>query len=375
MRDGEADALITLAPAPSLRPLAELERRGSGGSAFDDLGRGAVLGVSGLAAGRAAPRRARPLDRGDLDAGGAAVPRRRRRRRGRGRDPDAGADGGDRVRLARTARERDRAPAGASRRCPAELDRELAPRRHADRSAGRPTPTSPPAVVWLLSDDAAQVNGEILRLDGGYTITGGLAARPERVERSDDGGSCRRDPPDRVRSRARGSWPSTCWSERSARCSSTPASRTTPDEVLVPALARAGRRARSDPRCPTPISTTAAATRGCASATRGALFACHEHDRRWIESNAAMLAENYRWHELYGLDELGEAEQRERLELLGGDAPIDLGLARRRDDPARSRPPVGGASPARPHARAHRHLGARRPDRDHHRRGAAGRHL
>ena len=59
----------------------------------------------------------------------------------------------------------------------------------------------------------------------------------------------------------------------------------------------------------------------------GALFACHEADRRWIESNAAMLAENYRWHELYGLTPLDEAEQRERLALLGGDAPIDLGLA------------------------------------------------
>jgi NAD(P)-dependent dehydrogenase (short-subunit alcohol dehydrogenase family) len=32
-------------------------------------------------------------------------------------------------------------------------------------------------IAWLLSDDADQVNGEILRLDGGYTITAG--SRPD----------------------------------------------------------------------------------------------------------------------------------------------------------------------------------------------------
>jgi glyoxylase-like metal-dependent hydrolase (beta-lactamase superfamily II) len=58
----------------------------------------------------------------------------------------------------------------------------------------------------------------------------------------------------------------------------------------------------------------------------GALFACHELDRRWIESNAAMLAENYLWHEPYGLDGPDDTGQREMLAQLGGDAPIDLGL-------------------------------------------------
>jgi glyoxylase-like metal-dependent hydrolase (beta-lactamase superfamily II) len=57
-----------------------------------------------------------------------------------------------------------------------------------------------------------------------------------------------------------------------------------------------------------------------------ALLACHERDRRWIESNAAMLAENYRWHEVYGFEPLDESEQRERLALLGGDTPVDVGL-------------------------------------------------
>jgi glyoxylase-like metal-dependent hydrolase (beta-lactamase superfamily II) len=52
---------------------------------------------------------------------------------------------------------------------------------------------------------------------------------------------------------------------------------------------------------------------------------CGEADRRWIESNACMLAENYRWSEPYGFslgeDALGWIERE-----LGGDAPIDVGL-------------------------------------------------
>ena len=34
----------------------------------------------------------------------------------------------------------------------------------------------------------------------------------------------------------------------------------------------------------------------------GARLACHELDRRWIESAEAMVAENYRWHEAHGFD-------------------------------------------------------------------------
>jgi glyoxylase-like metal-dependent hydrolase (beta-lactamase superfamily II) len=52
---------------------------------------------------------------------------------------------------------------------------------------------------------------------------------------------------------------------------------------------------------------------------------CGEPDRRWIESNACMLAENYRWAEPYGLslddEALGWIERE-----LGGDAPVDVGL-------------------------------------------------
>ena len=57
-----------------------------------------------------------------------------------------------------------------------------------------------------------------------------------------------------------------------------------------------------------------------------ARFACHELDRRWIESNKALVAENYLWHEAYGFDEPDEAGRAELVSLCGGDAPIDEGL-------------------------------------------------
>jgi glyoxylase-like metal-dependent hydrolase (beta-lactamase superfamily II) len=54
-------------------------------------------------------------------------------------------------------------------------------------------------------------------------------------------------------------------------------------------------------------------------------IACGELDRRWVESNEAILAENYRWFEAYGFtlgpDVLAFIERE-----LGGDAPVDLGL-------------------------------------------------
>jgi glyoxylase-like metal-dependent hydrolase (beta-lactamase superfamily II) len=57
----------------------------------------------------------------------------------------------------------------------------------------------------------------------------------------------------------------------------------------------------------------------------GARFLCGELDRAWIESNAAMLAGNYRWYEAYGFGP--SAEDVAFLEHeLGGDAPIDVGL-------------------------------------------------
>ena len=57
-----------------------------------------------------------------------------------------------------------------------------------------------------------------------------------------------------------------------------------------------------------------------------ALLACHELDRPWIASNAAMLEQNYLWYQDHGFEPVDEQERGEMLELLGGDAPIDLGL-------------------------------------------------
>jgi glyoxylase-like metal-dependent hydrolase (beta-lactamase superfamily II) len=57
----------------------------------------------------------------------------------------------------------------------------------------------------------------------------------------------------------------------------------------------------------------------------GARFLCGEADRAWIESNAAMLAGNYRWYEAYGF---GPSEEDVAFleHELGGDAPIDTVL-------------------------------------------------
>jgi glyoxylase-like metal-dependent hydrolase (beta-lactamase superfamily II) len=54
-------------------------------------------------------------------------------------------------------------------------------------------------------------------------------------------------------------------------------------------------------------------------------LSCHELDRRWIESNAAMLNENYRWYEAYGFGP-GDEALAWISEQLGGDCPIDVGL-------------------------------------------------
>jgi glyoxylase-like metal-dependent hydrolase (beta-lactamase superfamily II) len=52
---------------------------------------------------------------------------------------------------------------------------------------------------------------------------------------------------------------------------------------------------------------------------------CGEADRRWIECNACMLAENYRWSEPYGFS-LGDDALAWIERELGGDAPVDVGL-------------------------------------------------
>jgi glyoxylase-like metal-dependent hydrolase (beta-lactamase superfamily II) len=54
--------------------------------------------------------------------------------------------------------------------------------------------------------------------------------------------------------------------------------------------------------------------------------ACHELDRRWIESGDALVAENYLWHEAYGFDEPDGSVRAELRANCGDDAPVDEGL-------------------------------------------------
>jgi 3-oxoacyl-[acyl-carrier protein] reductase len=71
------------------------------------------------------------------------------------------------------------APGWREDRMPEPLDRDLAvadtPRQ---RLASAEDVSA--AVAWLLSEDSAHVNGEVLRVDGGYTITRG--SRPDPRE-------------------------------------------------------------------------------------------------------------------------------------------------------------------------------------------------
>jgi glyoxylase-like metal-dependent hydrolase (beta-lactamase superfamily II) len=99
----------------------------------------------------------------------------------------------------------------------------------------------------------------------------------------------------------------------------------TPDEAIRPALVHAGVE-------PDVIVISHADLDHCGGNRRmrelypKALLVCPELDRRWIESNAAMLSENYLWHEPYGVDQPDETGRHEMLAQLGGDAPVDLGL-------------------------------------------------
>ena len=65
--------------------------------------------------------------------------------------------------------------------------------------------------------------------------------------------------------------------------------------------------------------------RALRAAAPAARLLCGEADRGWIESNAAMLAGNYRWYEAHGFGPTPEDVAFLEHEL-GGDAPVDLGL-------------------------------------------------
>ena len=107
----------------------------------------------------------------------------------------------------------------------------------------------------------------------------------------------------------------------------------------------------------------------------GARFACHELDRRWIESNDAMVAENYLWHEPYGFDEPDEAERAELEGVVRRRRADRPGTARWRDDQARRRLARRDSAPARAHIGTPRNLGPTQPSSDRDRRSARAWHL
>ena len=102
----------------------------------------------------------------------------------------------------------------------------------------------------------------------------------------------------------------------------------TPAEVLVPYLESIGLGIESvdDVLISHADNDHSGGNRALRDLHPGARFSCHELDRRWIESNEAMVAENYLWHEPYGFAEPDAAARAELTATCGGDTPIDEGL-------------------------------------------------
>jgi enoyl-[acyl-carrier protein] reductase III len=177
VRGGDADALITLGPAPLLCPLAELPPE-------HWTARFALWAQEPFWAFQAWLRRI--LERGAAGRWIALT-----NTLGSQPFPGGGADGAAAVALqtlvriaaieygAQGIRANAVAAGWRSATAPAQLDEHLA---IADTPTGRLITEQDlaAAVLWLLSDDADQVNGEILRLDGGYTITAGSRPDPTR---------------------------------------------------------------------------------------------------------------------------------------------------------------------------------------------------
>jgi NAD(P)-dependent dehydrogenase (short-subunit alcohol dehydrogenase family) len=173
VRDGECDALLTLGPAPEVQPLCELTPQ-------QWISRFGLLTEEPFWVFQDWLRRRLDGGSGRWIAVTTAL--------GTQPFPGGGADGTAAVALHTLVRIaaveygshgiRANAIAAGWRRgsTPPQLDEELAV---ADTPTGRLTSERDlaAAVVWLLSDDAQQVNGEILHLDGGYTITSG--SRPD----------------------------------------------------------------------------------------------------------------------------------------------------------------------------------------------------
>jgi NAD(P)-dependent dehydrogenase (short-subunit alcohol dehydrogenase family) len=177
VRDGEADGLVTLGPKPELRDLADV-------SPQHWRSRFAALAEEPFWVFQ---RWLQAVLRRGAHGRWVAVTNIL----GTQPFPGGGPDGASAVALqtlvriaaieygARGIRANVIAPGWREHHLPVELDRELAV---ADTPSGRLASDSDIAatVAWLLSDEAEQVNGEILRLDGGYTITRGSRPDPYR---------------------------------------------------------------------------------------------------------------------------------------------------------------------------------------------------
>src|SRR3954449_4288448 len=100
-----------------------------------------------------------------------------------------------------------------------------------------------------------------------------------------------------------------------------------PEEVIAPYLATLGRSLGDldDVLLSHADVDHCGGNRALRAAAPAARVLCGEADRAWIESNAAMLAGNYRWYEAYGFGPSSEDVAFLEREL-GGDAPIDAGL-------------------------------------------------
>jgi glyoxylase-like metal-dependent hydrolase (beta-lactamase superfamily II) len=97
----------------------------------------------------------------------------------------------------------------------------------------------------------------------------------------------------------------------------------TPAAVIDPYLGRAGLKpdfiliSRAD-------NDHVGGNRAFRDAHPDAIFMCHELDRRWVESNEALVRENYGWHAEYGFLPMNADEL---LASMSGDSPVDVGLA------------------------------------------------
>jgi 3alpha(or 20beta)-hydroxysteroid dehydrogenase len=177
VRDEPADSLVTMAPEPLLRPLAEISAtewkarfESCVAEAFwvfqtwlrDVLARGAT----GRWVAITTALGSQPFPGGGADGSFAVALQTLVR--------IAAIEYGPR-RIGANAI----APGWREQTLPDELDGRLA---LADTPTGRLVSASDisATVAWLLSPEAEQLNGEILHLDGGYTITRGSRPDPRR---------------------------------------------------------------------------------------------------------------------------------------------------------------------------------------------------